>query len=64
MNKEILGGKWDEIKGRIKQQWAKLTDDDLKEIEGNNLEIYGKLKQRYGYTKEEVERQLERFKKH
>jgi uncharacterized protein YjbJ (UPF0337 family) len=65
MNKQqILGGKWDEVKGKLKQHWAKLTDDDLKAIEGNNLEIYGKLKQHYGYTKEEIERQLERFRKH
>lgn len=64
MNREILGGKWDEIKGRLKQQWAKLTDDDIKAIEGNNQEIYGRLKQRYGYTKDQVERELERFRKH
>ena len=64
MNREILGGKWDEIKGKIKQQWGKLTDDDMTAIEGNNEEIYGRLRQRYGYSREEIERQLERFKKH
>jgi uncharacterized protein YjbJ (UPF0337 family) len=64
INKEILGGKWEEVKGKLKQQWAKLTDEDLKSIEHNNIEIYGKLKQHYGYTKEEIERQLERFRKH
>ena len=43
MNKEIFSGKWEEIKGELKQKWGKLTDDDLLEIKGNNQEIYGKL---------------------
>lgn len=64
MNREIFSGKWEEIKGELKQKWAKLTDDDLLEIEGNNQEIYGKLKQHYGFTKEEIERQLRLFTKH
>lgn len=64
MNREILGGKWDEIKGKVKQQWAKLTDDDMTAIEGNNEEIYGRLRQRYGYSRQEIDRQLEHFKKH
>ena len=64
MNKEIFGGKWDEVKGKLKQQWGKLTDSDLTEIEGDNQMLYGKLKQHYGYTKEEIEQQLKRFKSH
>tara|TARA_B100000949_G_C14154599_1_gene396337 strand:+ start:562 stop:756 length:195 start_codon:yes stop_codon:yes gene_type:complete len=64
MNKDILEGKWTEIKGKIKQRWGALTDDDLKEIEGNHQEIYGKLKKRYGYTKEQIEEELEDIIKH
>jgi uncharacterized protein YjbJ (UPF0337 family) len=64
MNKDILGGQWEEVKGKLKQQWAKLTDDDLKAIEGNSEEIYGKLRKHYGYSKEEIEQQLERFRTH
>lgn len=64
MNKDIFAGKWEEVKGQLKQKWGKLTDDDLLEIEGNNQEIYGKLRQHYGYTKEEIERQLRSFTKH
>ncbi|HHF7344900.1 MULTISPECIES: CsbD family protein [Legionella] len=64
MNKDIFEGKWEEVKGQLKQKWGKLTDDDLLEIEGNNQEIYGKLRQHYGYTKEEIERQLRMFTKH
>lgn len=64
MNKEIFEGKWTEMKGKIKQQWGKLTDDDLTQIEGNHEIIYGKLKQHYGYTKEQIEQQLKQFRKH
>ncbi|KTC97539.1 CsbD family protein [Legionella erythra] len=64
MNKEIFEGNWEEMKGKIKQQWGRLTDDDLLEIEGDNQEIYGKLTKHYGYTKDEIDKQLERFRKH
>ena len=64
MNKEMFSGKWNEVKGMLKQKWGKLTDDDLLEIEGDNQMIYGKLKQRYGMTKEDIERQLKHMSKH
>lgn len=64
MNKEIFGGKWEQVKGTLKQKWGKLTDDDLLEIEGNNQLLYGKLEERYGLTKEQIERQLKDLKKH
>lgn len=58
MNKEILSGNWQELKGKIKQQWGKLTDDDLTVISGNKDELYGKLKKYYGYNKEEINKKL------
>ena len=63
MNKEIFQGKWEEIKGQLKQQWGKLTDDDLMQIEGNHHQIRGILEQRYGYTKEKVKSALDTFLK-
>jgi uncharacterized protein YjbJ (UPF0337 family) len=62
MNSEIFQGKWEETKGKIKQAWGKLTDDDLTEIEGNHQEIYGKLQKLYGYKKDEAERVVKDFK--
>lgn len=59
MNKDIFEGKWEEMKGKIKQQWGKLTDDDLKEIEGNHQELLGKLQKNYGYTKEEAKKMID-----
>lgn len=64
MNKEIFGGKWEQVKGMLKQKWGKLTDDDLMEIEGDNQMIFGKLEERYGMTKEEIIRQLKHLSKH
>jgi len=56
---------WDDIKGkfkgRVKQKWGKLTDDDLTVIEGKRDELIGKLQGRYGYEKERAERELDEF---
>jgi len=61
MNRDILEGDWKQLKGRLKQRWARLTDDDLREIEGAREELDGVLQRRYGLAREEVERQLEEF---
>lgn len=61
MNKDIFQGSWEELKGKIKKNWAKFTDDDLQEIEGNQQEIYGKLQKHYGYTKERAEKEIKDF---
>lgn len=53
---------WEQMKGRVKQQWGKLTDDDLKQLEGHGEQLAGKLEQRYGYAKEEAERQAREFR--
>ncbi len=63
MNRDIFEGTWEEIKGKVKQNWGKLTDNDLKEIEGNQQEIFGKLQKHYGYSKDEAERAVKDFKK-
>lgn len=62
MNHSILQGNWKELKGKVKQQWGKLTDDDLLAIEGKTEEIYGKLQKHYGYSKEQAEEELTKFK--
>lgn len=62
MNKDIFEGKWEEVKGKMKQAWGKLTDDDFTQIEGNHQEIYGKLQKHYGYTKDQAEKSIKEFK--
>ena len=61
MNKDIFQGKWEEMKGKMKKQWGKLTDNDFTEIEGNNQEIFGKLQKHYGYSKDEAEKALKKM---
>lgn len=56
MNTTELKGKWNEVKGTLKQKYADLTDDDLLYEEGKEDEMYGKIQQKVGATKEEVEK--------
>jgi uncharacterized protein YjbJ (UPF0337 family) len=59
MNKLQIKGSWNEIKGKLKQKYAQLTDDDLTFAEGKDDELLGRLQQRLGKTKEEVRREIE-----
>lgn len=61
MNKEELKGKWNQLKGEVKKQWGKLTDDDLDRIEGNRDILIGKIQERYGKSKEEAEREVDKY---
>ncbi|MFA5297436.1 MAG: CsbD family protein [Lutibacter sp.] len=54
MNTTGLKGNWNELKGKLKQKYAKLTDDDLLMIEGKEDETFGKLQAKLGKTKEEI----------
>lgn len=61
MNKDIIKGRWQEVKGKVKEQWGKFTDDDLTQIEGNFEVLQGKLQKYYGYSTEQAKEQMERF---
>lgn len=61
MNADILKGKWKEIKGGVKQKWGKLTDDDLTQIEGHEDKLLGLLQKRYGYSKDQAEKEYNEF---
>lgn len=61
LNADILKGKWKEIKGDVKSKWGKLTDDDLTRIEGDQEKLVGILQKKYGYGKEEAEREYDNF---
>ena len=63
MNKDIFEGNWEEVKGRMKRTWGKLTDDDLKIIEGAHQELFGKLQKYYGYSKDQAEHAVKDFQK-
>jgi uncharacterized protein YjbJ (UPF0337 family) len=55
-------GMWEQLKGRVRQQWGKLTDQDLAQLQGHVEELAGKIQPRYGLAKEEAERQAKEFR--
>jgi uncharacterized protein YjbJ (UPF0337 family) len=59
MNWDRVEGEWKQWKGKVQQQWGKLTNDDLDVIEGNRVELAGRLQQRYGYAKDEAEKEID-----
>lgn len=59
MNEDIIKGQWKQIRGKAKEWWSKLTDDDLNMINGKRDQLLGKLQEKYGYTREEATRQLD-----
>lgn len=61
MNWDQIEGKWTEYKGKARQSWGALTDDDLAEINGSQEELAGKIQYRYGKTKEEAEREVKNW---
>ena len=65
MDKLRIKGNWNELKGRAKQQWADLTDDDLLYVEGKEDELLGRIQNRTGKTRDEIrswfDRELDRF---
>lgn len=58
MNWNQIEGRWDQFAGQVKSQWGKLTDDDLKNIAGKRQHLVGKLQERYGVLKEDLEKQV------
>lgn len=61
MNKDVLEGKWKQLRGEIKKQWGKLTDDEVDRIEGSRDKLAGSLQERYGYSKEEAKSKIADF---
>ena len=61
MNWDIIQGKWDQLKGSVKEQWGDLTDDEVTQIAGNRDKMSGKLQERYGWTKTEVDEKMNDF---
>jgi uncharacterized protein YjbJ (UPF0337 family) len=61
MNEDQIKGNWKQLKGKVKEKWGKLTDDDLEVIEGRTDQLVGKLQERYGIARQEAERQFKEF---
>lgn len=59
MNWDRVEGNWKQLKGAIKEQWGKLTDDDLNVINGKREQLEGKLQERYGYAKDQAKSEID-----
>jgi uncharacterized protein YjbJ (UPF0337 family) len=59
MNEDILKGQWTQLKGRVREQWGKLTDDDLDRIQGKSEQLIGRLQERYGWQRDQAQREVD-----
>jgi len=58
MNDDIFVGKWKQLRGQIQQKWGDLTNDDLDRLKGTQTEFEGLLQEKYGYTKERAQTEV------
>jgi uncharacterized protein YjbJ (UPF0337 family) len=58
---DIIHGEWHELKGQVRKQWGKLTDNDLAQLHGKTEELVGVLQQRYGYGKAQAEIEISQW---
>lgn len=58
MNEDRIGGNWKQFKGKVKEKWGDLTDDDMTVVEGKRDQLVGKIQERYGYAKDQAENEV------
>jgi uncharacterized protein YjbJ (UPF0337 family) len=63
MNKDTLEGTWMQVRGKVKERWGKLTNDDLDRIEGKRDQLLGRIQERYGIAKDEADKQLKEWER-
>ncbi|GAB5468486.1 MAG: CsbD family protein [Rhodospirillales bacterium] len=62
MNSDELKGNWNILKGKARQQWGDLTDDEVEQVAGDRDELIGRIQKTYGIAREEAERQVDGWK--
>lgn len=63
MNKNTLKGQWAQVKGKVKEKWGDLTDDDLTTINGQRDQLAGRIQERYDIAQDEADRQISDFER-
>lgn len=63
MDWDRIQGNWKEFKGKVKEKWGQLTDDELDQIQGNREQLEGRLQARYGYAKDKARQEVDDFLK-
>ena len=61
MNRDTLQGQWMQLKGKVREQWGKLTDDEIDQMQGNAEQLIGRVQERYGRTREQAEQEVDRW---
>ncbi|MEP6963230.1 MAG: CsbD family protein, partial [Acidobacteriota bacterium] len=61
MNQDTIQGNWKQFKGTIREQWGKITDDDVDVIAGKRDQLLGKIQERYGMVKDDAEKEVKKF---
>lgn len=61
MNDDTLEGDWKQLKGKVRENWGKLTDDDIDEIRGRKENFVGKIQEKYGLKKDEAEKEWDKL---
>lgn len=61
MNADQVKGSWKQFRGKVKEAWGKLTDDDLDVIDGKKDQLVGKVQKAYGVAREDAEKQVKEF---
>ena len=61
MNEDVLKGQWTQLKGKVREKWGKLTNDDLDTIQGRTEQLVGRIQERYGVARAEAERQVKEW---
>jgi uncharacterized protein YjbJ (UPF0337 family) len=61
MNRDTLKGQWMQVKGKVREQWGQLTDDEIDQVQGNAEMLIGRIQERYGRSREEAEREVDRW---
>lgn len=61
MNTDQIEGKWEQVKGKVRQKWGQLTDQDLTTIDGKRQQLVGKIQEKYGYATEKAEKEVADF---
>jgi len=62
-NRDVLQGKWKQIRGRVREQWAQIADHDLDKIMGKREQLVGLVQEKYGYTKQKADQDVDHFLK-
>ena len=61
MNRDTFKGQWMQLKGKVRQQWGELTNDEVDQMQGNAEMLIGKIQERYGYERAKAEQEVERW---